>query len=183
MVTPDARRAIRPVTRIVSDRDLLLAVREEIRLAGLTSEPVAALPPPSDTQAEREVCSALLCGQIRPVELGDLEAHHFHLGLHAWVFRTVANIHAAGLTLRPELVIVAALDDGIAADGLGPELEALHVQAWRTLETLRQHAATIVELWRRRELCKLLRAVDLQLRAGAVTHEQAAARLAEGIRA
>lgn len=183
MVTPDARRASRPVTRIVSDRDLLLAVREEIRFAGLTSEPVAALPPPSDLTAEREVCSALLCGQVRPVELGDLEAHHYALGLHSWVHRTVTNIHDAGLTLRPELVIVAALDEGIAADGLGPELEALTAQAWRTAEQLREHAATIIELWRRRELCKLLHTADQHLRLGTVTYEQAAARLAEGIRA
>lgn len=169
-------------TRIVSDRDLLQAVREEIRFAGLTSEPVTALPPPSDIPAEREVCSALLCGQVRPVELGDLEAHHFALPMHTWVHRTVANIHAAGLTLRPELVIVAALDEGIAADGLGPELDALYVQAWRTLETLRQHASTIVELWRRRELCKLLHTADQHLRLGTVSYEQALRRLAEGIR-
>jgi len=178
-----AERAARaPVTRIVSDRDLLKAVREEIRLAGLTSEPVPALPLPADVEAEREVCSALLCGQVRPVELGELEAHHFALPMHAWVHRTVANIHAAGLTLCPELVIAAALDAGVAADGLGPELESLYAQAWRTLETLRQHAGTIIELWRRRELCVLLRTADLHLRAGTVTYEQAVKRLGEGIR-
>lgn len=169
-----------PVTRIVSDRDLLQAVREEIRLAGLVSEPVPALPLPVDAGAEREVISALVCEQVRPVDLGDLEARHFGVQLHAWTFAKVRDIHNAGLQLSTDLLIVAAMEDGISPDGYARELDDLRWEAFRTHATLMRHVAHIIELWRRRELCMLLAAVDLRLRTGALDYERAMSLLGKG---
>lgn len=156
---------------------LIIAVREEIRRCALTSEPLPAIPLPTDLEAEGEICALILNGYATPERLKPLEPRHFYSELHRLILATATIVCDRGELCEFETIAAELERRGTIAPVL-EELDTLRLYTPFIIETtLRRHVARIIELWRLRRICKVLIEVDAMVRVGALGSDAARAKL------
>lgn len=148
-------------------------VRDELRAAGLLAEP--AQPLPTDLDAEGEVLSAVIGGEILCSDLRPLSAQHFYSTLHQAIWRAAEDVAPGDLegiyTHLTAAGWIGAIDD---------ELEVLALtQPSRSKPMLRTQADRIIELSRRRDLIRRLQRLEADLRTDRVTEPEAKEALRE----
>lgn len=151
------------------------AVREELLLAGLTSAPRPVLPLPHDIDAERAVCSALLCGLKRLDLLEGLEPAHFYVPLHAMVYATALGCIDEGLPPRLSFIEAALAEQGCAGHGVHEAL--VEIEAVPFVAHVDAHAARIIAAAEARALIERLQRLEVDLRTGTKTAAEAVADL------
>lgn len=166
------------LAKFVADRvlpRLRSGVREEIRIAALLDRPVSACGLPCDLDAEQEICSAVLCGQVAPGDLSPLVGKHFYGRLFGFIFIAADAVLAAGLEFTVEHVEIALREQGFD----GPEVHRELIQTRDTTpfvvrSILDRQAERVIDLWRRRQLIETMQRVDAELRVGAISFRDAA---------
>lgn len=144
-------------------RAISAVLPRELRAIGLVSEP--ALPLPTDLDAEAEVLSAVLSGDVLCADLAPLAADHFYALLHQAVWTAAQTVTPGDL----EAVYLHLVSSGWVG-AIDDELEQLTVaQPWRSTLAVKQQAARIVELAKRRELIVKLQRMEADLRSDRLT--------------
>lgn len=145
-------------------------IRQELRHAGLLHVPDAPLPPPTDTEAERQLVSMALDGQVKPSEFPELLGRHFYSPLHAYAWVACDAVWGAGVADPRNLVapVVAAMEaDGFRHRDLAGELEQLRDEMpWCHRDRLGDMAARVVAAAEARLLLDVLQRAQAALRTG-----------------
>jgi hypothetical protein len=147
--------------RIVSE--LREALKREVRLCGLVLEPLPALPPPIDLDAESEILSAVLTGYVRTYELEPLARDHFYSHIHGAIWAAATEVVEPGDldAIRQNLITMGwrgALED---------ELHLVRdATPWASLTRCRQLGQLLIELAKQRSLLERLKRIDIGLRTG-----------------
>jgi replicative DNA helicase len=148
-------------------------VRAELRAVGLTAEPFQPLP--ADLDAEGEILSALLEGDVTHAFLAPLEGGHFYSLIHAAIWNAAKDVAPGDLVaVRAGLVSrgwVGALDQEL--------LQLADRQPWRSRERLREQAERVIELAKRRKLIRALQRIEADLRTDRLSVVDAGERLRE----
>lgn len=132
--------------------------------------------PPTAAWAEDVVIETVLAGHATHADLPGLEPKHFSRPLHAAVFELAEH------TLSRPALAMALWDRGFVGD-VENQLEVLeYLTPVVPLVHLQQHAARIVETWKRRRLIEALRRADCLLCLDELTFDGAVQLLRERIR-
>lgn len=146
-------------------------VVREIRLAGLLNEPAPNDRALCDLDAEAELCSAAMAGDVVPSEL-DLPGSEFYSDLLAHVWVAVDALDELGREPTVEMVLVALDASGFRGPLLEREVERIRwAQPYASPEGIRARAARIRELARKRRLLKSLERLTLDVRMGLALSE------------
>jgi hypothetical protein len=159
----------------LNDRALHKTIREtiqrEFRACDLLMVPeVVTGVSPNDLDAEGEVLSSLLSGDIEHGELVGLCAFHFYAHLHSLVFSAIVRggLRNVGAELRRMGAPKRALDAAFEIRDQTP---------YSSRERVQRSAQRIIELYERRELLVRLRQVCVELGSGALSSASAVQRL------
>jgi replicative DNA helicase len=156
-------------------RAISAVLPRELRAIGLVSDPPQPLP--TDIDAEAEVLSAILSGDIACADLAPLAAEHFYAVIHQAVWNAAKTVKPGDV----EAVYVNLTAAGWTG-AIDAELEQLtSAQPWRSRAVLKEQAARVVELAKRRELIRKLQRMEADLRTDRLT-VSAALRILRGER-
>lgn len=150
-------------------------IRTELRAVGLTAEPFQPLP--ADLDAEGEVLSALLDGDVTHAFLAPLEGAHFYSLIHSAIWDAAKDAAPGDLiAVRAGLVSrgwVGALEQEL--------LQLADRQPWRSRARLREQADRIIELAKRRKLIRVLQGIEADVRTDRLSVAAAFEKLREVI--
>lgn len=146
-------------------------IRHEMRAVGLVAEP--AQPLPCDIDAEAEILSALLAGDVDHRYLAPLDAKHFYAKIHAAIWEAARDVAQSDLVgVRSALIArgwVGALEAEL--------LQLLDAQPWRSRARLRELAERVIELSKRRALIAQLQRLEADLRTDRISEAEASEQL------
>jgi len=149
------------------EKQFIHALRAEIRASELVSEPLPALPLPTNIEVERDVVGALLSKEVKVQDFQELLPEHFYLPFYAWFF---TKLHAAsqkqGFSLSDGLLCAAGETEGISSKQTYCEIRSLKARPFLFREIVQKKASYLIELHKTRQLIIQLGRVDVALRTG-----------------
>jgi len=161
-MTRDDQETIRQILR----EELMLDMPHEIQQ-----------PPPGDGVAEQILIAAVLNGEHKPAEFPQLEADHFSEPLRRAVWSMAGALVEAGHKPQLEPILKALQEQGFAGR-IAEHLVCMRNKSPSVaLLDLREYAARVTELWRRRRMIECLAQVAVELRCGATRWADARVRI------
>lgn len=152
------------------------AVKHEMRVGMIMNAGRERPPMPHDIDAESELVSACLIGNVRPHELAPLKREHFYAHILGAIFEATIDVVEPGdlEAVKRNLVNMGwrgALDHEI-------QLTAF-TQPWASLTRVRQLSQLVIELAEQRRVIERIQRVEVGLRTGELDRPSAARLLAE----
>jgi hypothetical protein len=156
------------------------ALQRECRTAVLFSEPVTRLPDPHDDDAEQELLSAVLSGEVHPSELDPLRAEHFRAHIKQQTFAAADALTIFGASVTVPAVTELLVQEGYNHTAVQSELELIRdATPFLCRATLQERVQRVIELWQLRQLLRVMDEIAAHVRVGQLTHAGAKARLRE----
>jgi hypothetical protein len=161
-LTADDHEAIRRIIR----QEVLLDLPHEM-----------PRPPPGDAAAEQILLAAVLNGEHKPADFPGLGAEHFSEPIRGACWGMACAMVTAGHEPRLEPILTALQEQGFAGPIADHLLRIRDKSPSVALIDLREYAARVVELWRRRRLLECMGQLRAELQCGACDWQDARSRL------